>query len=108
MVERAHHRAGHATPLIADASTAGGLINVRETVRGWAAGVQAIRSRTRSAEEGATRPTGVVSQPDAVSAWGGGGSAPQRGFLIIAPCAHGVGLDDPIARARRSQATSSS
>src|SRR6185369_1200587 len=71
MVERARTIAGGTrTPLIADADTGfGGLLNVRETVRGYeAAGVQAIQIEDQEAPKkcGHTPNRRVVSLEDAV------------------------------------------
>src|SRR5260221_3925737 len=108
MVERARTIAqGTKTPLIADADTGfGGLINVRETVRGYeAAGVQAIQIEDQETPKkcGHTPNRRVVPLDDpgkrievAVE------SRRSKDFLIIArtDARTGMGMDEAIKRAR--------
>src|SRR5258706_1201262 len=90
MVERARTIAqGTKTPLIADADTGfGGLLNVRETVRGYeAAGVQAIQIEDQETPKkcGHTPNRRVVALDAAVKRIEVAGEAKRSaGFLIIA------------------------
>jgi len=108
MVERARTIAqGTRTPLIADADTGfGGLLNVRETVRGYeAAGVQAIQIEDQEVPKkcGHTPDRRVVPLADAVKRIEVAVEA-RRGddFLIVArtDARTGLGLDEAIRRAR--------
>jgi len=108
MVERARTIAqGTATPLIADADTGfGGLLNVRETVRGYeAAGVQAIQIEDQEIPKkcGHTPNRRVVPLADAVKRIEVAVAARKSSdFLIVArtDARTGLGLDEAIARAR--------
>ncbi len=108
MVERARTIAqGTKTPLIADADTGfGGLLNVRETVRGYeAAGVQAIQIEDQETPKkcGHTPNRRVVSLEDAVKRIEVAVEARRsRDFLIIArtDARTGMGMDEAIKRAR--------
>jgi len=108
MVERARTIAqGTRTPLIADADTGfGGLLNVRETVRGYeAAGVQAIQIEDQEVPKkcGHTPDRRVVPLADAVKRIEVAVEA-RRGddFLIVArtDARTGLGLDEAVRRAR--------
>jgi len=108
MVDRARVIAGGTSkPLIADADTGfGGLINVRETVRGYeAAGVQAIQIEDQEMPKkcGHTPGRRVVSLRDAVRRIEVAVDA-RRGddFLIVArtDARTSLGLTEAIARAR--------
>jgi 2-methylisocitrate lyase-like PEP mutase family enzyme len=108
MVERARTIAqGTRTPLIADADTGfGGLLNVRETVRGYeAAGVQAIQIEDQEVPKkcGHTPGRRVVPLADAVKRIEVAVEA-RRGddFLVVArtDARTGLGLDEAIRRAR--------
>ena len=108
MVERARTIAqGTRTPLIADADTGfGGLLNVRETVRGYeAAGVQAIQIEDQETPKkcGHTPNRRVVPMEDAVKRIEVAVEARRSGdFLIIArtDARTGLGMDEAIRRAR--------
>ncbi|HSG75760.1 MAG TPA: isocitrate lyase/PEP mutase family protein [Burkholderiales bacterium] len=108
MVERARTIAqGTATPLIADADTGfGGLLNVRETVRGYeAAGVQAIQIEDQAIPKkcGHTPNRRVVPLADAVKRIEVAVAARKSSdFLIVArtDARTGLGLDEAIRRAR--------
>ncbi|MEO8716822.1 MAG: isocitrate lyase/PEP mutase family protein [Burkholderiales bacterium] len=108
MVERARTIAqGTATPLIADADTGfGGLLNVRETVRGYeAAGVQAIQIEDQEMPKkcGHTPNRRVVPLADAVKRVEVAVAARNSDdFLIVArtDARTGLGLDEAIRRAR--------
>ena len=107
MVERARTIAqGTKTPLIADADTGfGGLLNVRETVRGYeAAGVQAIQIEDQEMPKkcGHTPDRRVVPIADAVKRIEVAVEARRsKDFLIIArtDARTGLGLDEAIRRA---------
>ena len=106
MVERARTIAGGTkTPLIADADTGfGGLLNVRETVRGYeAAGVQAIQIEDQEMPKkcGHTPNRRVVPLEDAVKRIEVAVEArASRDFLIIArtDARTGLGLDEALRR----------
>ena len=108
MVERARTIAqGTKTPLIADADTGfGGLINVRETVRGYeAAGVQAIQIEDQEMPKkcGHTPNRRVVPLADAVKRVEVAvESRRSEDFLVIArtDARTGEGLDEAIRRAK--------
>ena len=108
MVERARTIAqGTATPLIADADTGfGGLLNVRETVRGYeAAGVQAIQIEDQEMPKkcGHTPNRRVVPLEDAVKRIEVAvASRRSSDFLVVArtDARTGLGLDEAIRRAR--------
>jgi 2-methylisocitrate lyase-like PEP mutase family enzyme len=108
MVERARTIAGGTqTPLIADADTGfGGLLNVRETVRGYeAAGVQAIQIEDQEMPKkcGHTPDRRVVPLADAVKRIEVAVEARRsRDFLVIArtDARTGLGLDEAIRRAQ--------
>jgi 2-methylisocitrate lyase-like PEP mutase family enzyme len=108
MVERARTIAqGTTTPLIADADTGfGGLINVRETVRGYeAAGVQAIQIEDQEMPKkcGHTPNRRVVPLADAVKRIEVAvESRRTQDFLIIArtDARTGLGLDEALKRAK--------
>ena len=108
MVERARTIAqGTVTPLIADADTGfGGLLNVRETVRGYeAAGVQAIQIEDQEMPKkcGHTPNRRVVPLEDAVKRIEVAvASRRSSDFLIVArtDARTGMGLDEAIRRAR--------
>jgi 2-methylisocitrate lyase-like PEP mutase family enzyme len=108
MVERARTIAqGTKTPLIADADTGfGGLLNVRETVRGYeAAGVQAIQIEDQEVPKkcGHTPDRRVVSRADAVKRIEVAVEARRSAdFLVIArtDARTGLGLDEALGRAR--------
>ena len=108
MVERARTIAqGTKTPLIADADTGfGGLINVRETVRGYeAAGVQAIQIEDQEMPKkcGHTPNRRVVPLADAVKRIEVALESCRSGdFLIIArtDARTGQGLEEAIRRAK--------
>jgi len=108
MVERARTIAqGTRTPLIADADTGfGGLLNVRETVRGYeAAGVQAIQIEDQETPKkcGHTPNRRVVPLADAVKRVEVAVEARRSSdFLIIArtDARTGMGMDEAIRRAR--------
>ena len=108
MVERARTIAqGTRTPLIADADTGfGGLLNVRETVRGYeAAGVQAIQIEDQETPKkcGHTPNRRVVPLEDAVKRIEVAVEARRsKGFLIIArtDARTGLGLDEALKRAK--------
>jgi 2-methylisocitrate lyase-like PEP mutase family enzyme len=108
MVERARTIAqGTQTPLIADADTGfGGLINVRETVRGYeAAGVQAIQIEDQEMPKkcGHTPNRRVVPLADAVKRVEVAVEARRSAdFLVIArtDARTALGLDEAIARAK--------
>jgi 2,3-dimethylmalate lyase len=108
MVERARTIAqGTRTPLIADADTGfGGLLNVRETVRGYeAAGVQAIQIEDQEAPKkcGHTPNRRVVPLADAVKRIEVAmESRRSDDFLVVArtDARTGLGLDEAIRRAR--------
>ena len=108
MVERARTiAAGTQTPLIADADTGfGGLLNVRETVRGYeAAGVQAIQIEDQEMPKkcGHTPGRRVVPLADAVKRIEVAVEARRsRDFLVIArtDARTGLGLDEAIRRAQ--------
>jgi 2,3-dimethylmalate lyase len=108
MVERARTIAqGTRTPLIADADTGfGGLLNVRETVRGYeAAGVQAIQIEDQEMPKkcGHTPNRRVVPLEDAVKRVEVAVEARRSpDFLIIArtDARTGLGLDAAIRRAK--------
>jgi 2-methylisocitrate lyase-like PEP mutase family enzyme len=106
MVERARTIASGTTkPLIADADTGfGGLINVRETVRGYeAAGVQAIQIEDQEMPKrcGHTPNRRVVALADAVRRIEVAVDARRsRDFLVVArtDARTGLGLDEAIRR----------
>ncbi len=108
MVERARTIAqGTKTPLIADADTGfGGLINVRETVRGYeAAGVQAIQIEDQEMPKkcGHTPNRRVVPLADAAKRIEVAvESRRSEDFLVIArtDARTGLGLDEAIRRAK--------
>jgi len=108
MVERARTIAqGTKTPLIADADTGfGGLINVRETVRGYeAAGVQAIQIEDQEMPKkcGHTPNRRVVPLADAVKRIEVAVEARRNSdFQIIArtDARTGMGLDEALRRAK--------
>ena len=108
MVERARTIVqGTRTPLIADADTGfGGLLNVRETVRGYeAAGVQAIQIEDQEIPKkcGHTPNRRVVPLADAVKRIEVAVEARRSGdFLIVArtDARTGLGLDEALRRAR--------
>lgn len=108
MVERARTIAsGTKTPLIADADTGfGGLLNIRETVRGYeAAGVQAIQIEDQEMPKkcGHTPNRRVVPLADAVKRIEVAvESRRSRDFLIIArtDARTGLGMDEALDRAR--------
>jgi 2-methylisocitrate lyase-like PEP mutase family enzyme len=108
MVERARTIAqGTKTPLIADADTGfGGLLNVREAVRGYeAAGVQAIQIEDQEMPKkcGHTPNRRVVPLEDAVKRLEVAVEARRSAdFLIIArtDARTGLGMDEAIRRAR--------
>src|SRR5215204_94808 len=108
MVERARTlAAGVSTPLIADADTGfGGLINVRETVRGYeAAGVQAIQIEDHEMPKkcGHTPNRRVISTRDMCRKIEVALAARHRDdTLIIArtDARTGLGLDEAIARGK--------
>lgn len=107
MVERARTIAqGTKTPLIADADTGfGGLLNVRETVRGYeAAGVQAIQIEDQEMPKkcGHTPDRRVVPLADAVKRIEVAVEARRsKDFLIVArtDARTALGLDEAIRRA---------
>ena len=108
MVERARTIAqGTRTPLIADADTGfGGLLNVRETVRGYeAAGVQAIQIEDQEMPKkcGHTPNRRVVPLAEAVKRVEVAVEARKSGdFLIVArtDARTALGLEEAIRRAR--------
>jgi len=108
MVERARTIAqGTQTPLIADADTGfGGLLNVRETVRGYeAAGVQAIQIEDQEMPKkcGHTPNRRVVPLADAVKRVEVAVEARKSGdFLVVArtDARTALGLDEALRRAR--------
>src|SRR5258706_11235044 len=108
MVERARTIAqGTKTPLIADADTGfGGLLNVRETVRGYeAAGVQAIQIEDQETPKkcGHTPNRRVVSLEDATKRIEVAVEARRSSdFQIIArtDARTGLGLDEALRRAK--------
>jgi len=108
MVERARTIAqGTRTPLIADADTGfGGLLNVRETVRGYeGAGVQAIQIEDQETPKkcGHTPNRRVVPLEDAVKRIEVAVEARRnKDFLIIArtDSRTGLGLDEALKRAK--------
>ncbi len=108
MVERARTiAAGTRTPLIADADTGfGGLLNVRETVRGYeAAGVQAIQIEDQEMPKkcGHTPNRRVVPLQDAVKRIEVAVEARRSAdFLVIArtDARTGLGLDEALRRAK--------
>ena len=108
MVERARTIVqGTRTPLIADADTGfGGLLNVRETVRGYeAAGVQAIQIEDQEMPKkcGHTPNRRVVPLADAVKRVEVAVEARRsKDFLVIArtDARTGLGLDEAIKRAK--------
>ena len=108
MVERARTIAqGTSKPLIADADTGfGGLINVRETVRGYeAAGVQAIQIEDQEMPKkcGHTPNRRVLPLADAVKRIEVALEARKsRDFLVIArtDARAGLGLDEAIKRGK--------
>jgi 2-methylisocitrate lyase-like PEP mutase family enzyme len=108
MVERARTIAqGTKTPLIADADTGfGGLLNVRETVRGYeGAGVQAIQIEDQETPKkcGHTPNRRVVPLEDAVKRIEVAVEARRsKDFLIIArtDARTGMGVDEAIRRAK--------
>lgn len=108
MVERARTIAqGTQTPLIADADTGfGGLLNVRETVRGYeAAGVQAIQIEDQETPKkcGHTPNRRVVPLEDAVKRIEVAVEARRSAdFLIIArtDARTGLGMDEALKRAK--------
>lgn len=108
MVERARTIAqGTSTPLIADADTGfGGLLNVRETVRGYeAAGVQAIQIEDQEMPKkcGHTPNRRVVPLAEAVKRVEVAVEARRSSdFLIVArtDARTGLGMDEAIRRAR--------
>ena len=107
MVERARTiAAGTTTPLIADADTGfGGLLNIRETVRGYeAAGVQAIQIEDQEMPKkcGHTPNRRVVPLADAVKRVEVAvESRRSADFLIVArtDARAGLGLDEALRRA---------
>lgn len=107
MVERARTIAqGTSTPLIADADTGfGGLLNVRETVRGYeAAGVQAIQIEDQEMPKkcGHTPDRRVVPLEDAVKRIEVAVEARRsQDFLVVArtDARTALGLDEAIRRA---------
>jgi 2,3-dimethylmalate lyase len=108
MVERARTiAAGVAAPLIADADTGfGGLINVRETVRGYeAAGVQAIQIEDQEMPKkcGHTPNRRVIPTPDMCRKIEVAVNARTRDDTIIiarTDARTGLGLDEAIARGK--------
>ena len=108
MVDRARTIAqGTTTPLIADADTGfGGLLNVRETVRGYeAAGVQAIQIEDQEVPKkcGHTPQRRVVPLAEAVKRVEVAVDARKSDdFLVVArtDARTGLGLDEAIMRAR--------
>ncbi len=108
MVERARTIAqGTKTPLIADADTGfGGLLNVRETVRGYeAAGVQAIQIEDQEMPKkcGHTPNRRVLPLADALKRIEVAVEARRSGdFLVIArtDARTGLGMDEAIRRAK--------
>jgi 2-methylisocitrate lyase-like PEP mutase family enzyme len=108
MVERARTIAqGTKTPLIADADTGfGGLLNVRETVRGYeAAGVQAIQIEDQEMPKkcGHTPQRRVVPLAEAVKRVEVAvESRKSSDFLVVArtDARTGLGLDEALRRAR--------
>jgi 2-methylisocitrate lyase-like PEP mutase family enzyme len=108
MVERARTIAqGTSTPLIADADTGfGGLLNVRETVRGYeAAGVQAIQIEDQEVPKkcGHTPDRRVVPLADAVKRIEVTvESRKSADFLVVArtDARTALGLDEALRRAR--------
>jgi 2,3-dimethylmalate lyase len=108
MVERARTIAqGTRTPLIADADTGfGGLLNVRETVRGYeAAGVQAIQIEDQENPKkcGHTPNRRVVPLADAIKRVEVAVEARRSAdFLVIArtDARTGLGMDEAIKRAK--------
>jgi 2,3-dimethylmalate lyase len=108
MVERARVIAGGTqTPLIADADTGfGGLLNVRETVRGYeAAGVQAIQIEDQEMPKkcGHTPNRRVVPLADAVKRVEVAVEARRsRDFLVVArtDARTGLGLEEAVTRAK--------
>ncbi|MGH8687172.1 MAG: isocitrate lyase/PEP mutase family protein [Burkholderiales bacterium] len=108
MVDRARTIAeGISTPLIADADTGfGGLLNVRETVRGYeSAGVQAIQIEDQEVPKkcGHTPGRRVVSLEDAVKRVEVAVEARRSpDFLVVArtDARTALGLDEAIRRAR--------
>ena len=108
MVERARTIVqGTTTPLIADADTGfGGLINVRETVRGYeAAGVQAIQIEDQEMPKkcGHTPNRRVVPLADAVKRIEVAVEARRSSdFLIVArtDARTGLGMDEALKRAK--------
>jgi 2-methylisocitrate lyase-like PEP mutase family enzyme len=108
MVERARTiAAGTRTPVIADADTGfGGLLNVRETVRGYeAAGVQAIQIEDQEMPKkcGHTPNRRVVPLADAVKRIEVAVEARRSAdFLIVArtDARTGLGLDEALKRAK--------
>lgn len=108
MVERARTIAqGTRTPLIADADTGfGGLLNVRETVRGYeAAGVQAIQIEDQEVPKkcGHTPDRRVVPLADAVKRIEVAVEARRHDdFLIVArtDARTGLGMDEALRRAK--------
>jgi len=108
MVERARTIAqGTRTPLIADADTGfGGLLNVRETVRGYeAAGVQAIQIEDQETPKkcGHTPNRRVVPVEDAVKRIEVAvESRRSADFLVIArtDARTGLGMDEALRRAK--------
>ena len=108
MVERARTIAsGTRTPLIADADTGfGGLLNIRETVRGYeAAGVQAIQIEDQEMPKkcGHTPNRRVVPLADAVKRIEVAvESRRSDGLLIVArtDARTGLGLDEALKRAK--------
>jgi 2-methylisocitrate lyase-like PEP mutase family enzyme len=108
MVERARTIVqGTATPLIADADTGfGGLLNVRETVRGYeAAGVQAVQIEDQEIPKkcGHTPNRRVVPLADAVKRVEVAVEARRSdGCLIVArtDARTALGLDEAVSRAR--------
>lgn len=108
MVERARTIAqGTQTPLIADADTGfGGLLNVRETVRGYeAAGVQAIQIEDQETPKkcGHTPNRRVVPLEDAVKRIEVAvESRRSTDFLVIArtDARTGLGMDEALRRAK--------
>jgi len=108
MVERARTIAqGTRTPLIADADTGfGGLLNVRETVRGYeAAGVQAIQIEDQEVPKkcGHTPDRRVVPIADAVKRIEVAVEARRSDdFLIVArtDARTGLGMDEALRRAK--------
>ncbi|MDH4175235.1 MAG: isocitrate lyase/PEP mutase family protein [Betaproteobacteria bacterium] len=108
MVERARTIAqGTATPLIADADTGfGGLLNVRETVRGYeSAGVQAIQIEDQEVPKkcGHTPDRRVVPLADAVKRIEVAVESRRGADLLVVArtdARTGLGLDEAIRRAR--------